>query len=250
MSSNPAATSRVLVIVPAYNEASSLPALIREFSSLPASWDVLIVDDGSTDRTREAVSTLKENRVRLMSLPCNLGVGSAVQTGLKFAQRRGYDIAVQVDGDGQHLPAEIPRVLNALCEKGSDMVIGSRFLGSEQGFRSTVSRRVGNRLFSWTLSVLCRQRITDATSGFRAWNRSAIELLAEDCPEEYPEVEAVLMLHRAGLRLSEVPVRMASRSAGRSTIGAIGGLTFMVRVPLAILMNLIRKPRKPLTRTS
>jgi hypothetical protein len=123
------------------------------------------------------------------------------------------------------------------------MVIGSRFLSGDEGFRSTMGRRLGTRLFSWTLSVLCRQRITDATSGFRAWSRPAMQLLADDCPEEYPEVEAVLMVHRARLRITEVPVRMAPRFAGHSTIGTVGIMKFMVRVPLAMVMNLIRKPR-------
>ena len=237
-------TPSVLVIVPAYNEAVNLPALISELSSQQHPWDVLVVDDGSTDQTRAAVSNVATGRVRLISLPCNLGVGGAIQTGLKFAVRRGYDIAVQVDGDGQHPPSEIPGVVDALSQNQWDMVIGSRFLSNEKGYRSTLGRRLAIRLFSWTLSALCGQRITDATSGFRAWNRSAMELLAEDYPEDYPEVEAVLMLHRAGLRICEVPVRMVKRSAGRSTIGTIRALEFMVKVPLAILMNLIRKPRR------
>jgi glycosyltransferase involved in cell wall biosynthesis len=236
-------TPSVLVIVPAYNEVGNLPALLSELCSLPQGWEVLVVDDGSTDHTQETIAPLATGRIRLLSLPCNLGVGGAIQTGLKFAVRRGYDVAVQVDGDGQHPPAEISKLVEALSETGSDMVIGSRFLGGEKGFRSTVSRRLGIWIFSRTLSVLCGKRITDATSGFRAWNRAAMQLLAADYPEDYPEVEAVLILHRGGLRITEVPVRMAARTAGHSTIGAVGALEFMVKVPLAILMNLIRKPR-------
>jgi glycosyltransferase involved in cell wall biosynthesis len=235
-------TPSVLVIVPAYNEAGNLPGLLTELCSLPQAWDVLVVDDGSTDHTRELVSRMA-TRVRLLSLPCNLGVGGAIQTGLKFGVRRDYDVAVQVDGDGQHPPSEISKLVDALSETGCDMVIGSRFLGGQKGFRSTPGRRFVIRVFSWTLSVLCGKRITDATSGFRAWNRAAMQMLAADYPEDYPEVEAVLMLHRGGLRITEVPVQMAARSAGRSTIGAVRGLEFMVKVPLAILMNLIRKPR-------
>ena len=234
---------RVVVIVPAHNEEASLPSLVSDFASLTLGFDVVIVDDGSTDQTRITVSNLNSPRVHLLSLSCNLGVGGAVQTGMKFAVRRGYDVAVQVDGDGQHPPSEIPRVVEALIGNKWDMAIGSRFLAEDPGFRSSVIRRIGIRLFSSILSVLCHQRITDATSGFRAWSRPALELLSEEYPEDYPEVEAVLMLHRAGMRIGEVPVRMARRSAGKSTIGAFRAVTFLVKVPLAIVMNLIRKPR-------
>lgn len=233
---------RALVIIPAYNEAASLPALIGMFRALPTPCDVLVIDDGSTDQTRAAVSELRSAGVRLISLPCNLGVGGAVQTGLLYALRHGYDVAVQVDGDGQHPPAEIPKLVAALRQGGGDMVIGSRFLSAE-GYQSTAGRRLGIRLFSWTLSALCGQRITDATSGFRAWNHRAMERLAGEYPEDYPEVEAILLLHQSGLRIQEVPVRMAQRAAGHSTIGALQTLIFLVKVPLALLMNLIRKPR-------
>lgn len=240
------ASQRVLVIIPAYNEALSLPSLIHELRATCPGFDVLVVDDGSTDETRAVLSDLP---VRMISLCSNLGVGGAVQTGLKIACEDGYDIALQVDGDGQHPPEEIAKLLDAMRERHSDMALGSRFLGGTKDrgeFQSSASRRLGVRFFSWVLSALCGTPITDATSGFRAWNRRAIQLLANHYPEDYPEVEAILMLHQANLQISEVAVKMRERAKGRSSIGAYAAVTYMVKVPLAILMNLVRK-RAPQT---
>jgi hypothetical protein len=178
--------------------------------------------------------------VRLLSLPCNLGVGGAVQTGLLVASEERYDFAIQVDGDGQHPPEEISKLLHAMSESGSDMVVGSRFLDAE-GYQSTPIRRMGIRVFSWMLSALCHVRITDATSGFRIWNRNAIEVLARKYPEDYPEVEAILMLRQANLRVSEVSVNMMPRAGGQSSIGKMEAFSYMIKVPLAILMNLLSK---------
>jgi glycosyltransferase involved in cell wall biosynthesis len=231
---------RVLVIIPAYNEALSLPALLTQLLACCPSLDVLVVDDGSTDQTASVIS---EFPVRLISLPCNLGVGGAIQTGLLVAVRENYDVAVQVDGDGQHPPSEIPKLLAAMRDSGSDMILGSRFLGGD-GYRSTLGRRAGIQFFSSILSLLCGTRITDATSGFRAWNRAAIQVLAKEYPEDYPEVEAILLLHHANLRISETPVRMLERTAGQSSIRVLQAVTYMIKVPLAIFMNLLRR-RKP-----
>lgn len=240
---NALAAVRVLVIIPAYNEARSLPPLIRALAAepMPVPWalDILVVSDGSSDNTSEALAGLP---ARLIQLPCNLGVGGAVQTGLQYAVRHGYEYAMQVDGDGQHLPSEIPRLLDRIAGGGMDMVIGSRFLQT-QGFQSTATRRVGIRMFASLLTALCGQRFTDTTSGFRLWNRHAIELLAEDYPEDYPEVEAILRLHQAGMRITEAPVRMAERTAGRSTIGALQIINFLVKVPLALGMGMIRRKK-------
>jgi glycosyltransferase involved in cell wall biosynthesis len=228
---------RVLVIIPAYNEALSLPRVVDSLRSRYPNFDVLIVDDGSTDQTQSIMSKLP---VKLLSLPCNLGVGGAVQTGLMVALEENYDVAIQVDGDGQHPPEEIDKLLTALEETGCDMVLGSRFLAMA-GFQSTFSRRFGIRFFSSILSAICKTSITDATSGFRAWTRRAIELLARDYPEDYPEVEAILKVHQAGLRICEVPVQMMERTAGRSSIRTGQAIAYMIKVPLAILMNLLRK---------
>jgi glycosyltransferase involved in cell wall biosynthesis len=228
---------RVLIIVPAFNEAASLPALIRALRADCPGCDVVVVDDGSSDGTREAIA----NVARVVSLPCNLGIGGAVQTGLQIAFREGYDLAMQVDGDGQHPPHEVSKLLTAMRQSGADMVIGTRFLGSD-GFKSTAVRRIGIRFFGLLLSTVCRTEITDPTSGFRILNRRAIRLLAQRYSEDFPEVEALVVAHRAGLRIAEVPVQMSERKAGKSSIGAVKSFLYMIKVPLAIFMNLMRKP--------
>ena len=232
---------RVLVIVPAYSEALSLPALIQQLTARYPFYDIAVIDDGSSDDTAQ---TVRRTRARLISLPCNLGIGGAVQTGFRIARDEGYDIAVQVDGDGQHPPDQVHIIVSALLQSGSDITIGSRFL-TETGYRSTVLRRMGIRFFSGWLSLICGARITDATSGFRACSNRAIRLFADHYAEDYPEVEAVIVAHGAGLRVSEVPVRMSARLAGTSSIGALRSVGYFVKVSLSILMQSIRQARRP-----
>jgi glycosyltransferase involved in cell wall biosynthesis len=231
-------TANVLIIVPAYNEAGSVPTLIADLTSRYPQYDVVVINDGSTDDT---VRVVRESKARLVTLPCNLGIGGAMQTGFKIARDEGYDVAVQVDGDGQHPADQVQSLVGALLQSGCDMAIGSRFLAKD-GFQSTMGRRLGIRFFSLWLSALCRTRITDATSGFRAISRRAIRLLARNYAEDYPEVEAVLVLHRAALRICEVPVQMSARSEGRSSISGWNSIGYMLKVSLAILMCSIRSP--------
>lgn len=227
---------RVLIIVPAFNETEALPALLQGLRRLCADCDVVVIDDGSTDGTREAVHAL----ARVVSLPCNLGIGGAVQTGLHIALHEDYDFAIQVDGDGQHPPEEVANLLRALRESGCDMVVGSRFR-TAGGFKSTAARRIGIRFFSALLSIICRTRITDPTSGFRVYNRRAIRVLDARYAEDFPEVEALVLAHRGGLRIAEAPVHMAERAGGHSSIGTVKALIYMIKVPLAIFMSLLRK---------
>ena len=235
--------ARVLIVVPAYNEAKSLPKLVASLREECPGCDVVVIDDGSSDNTRETLKGL----TRGVTLPCNLGIGGAVQTGWQIALREDYDYAMQVDGDGQHPPAEIRKLLAAMQESTlngeatADLIVGSRFR-SEGGFKSTATRRMGIRFFALMLSAICRTKITDPTSGFRILSRRAIRLLAQRYSEDFPEVEALVVAHRAGLRIMEVPVVMAERSAGRSSIGALKSLVYMLKVPLAIFMTLLRKP--------
>ena len=228
---------RILIIVPAYNESKSLPDLLHSLRNECPGCDVVVVDDGSSDGTRGAIAGL----ARVVSLPCNLGIGAAVQTGLQIALREGYDFAMQVDGDGQHPASEISKLLAALHESSGDLVVGTRFR-SEEGFKSTAVRRMGIRVFSSLLSGICRTSITDPTSGFRVFSRRAIRLLAPRYSEDFPEVEALVVAHRAGLHIVEVPVVMSKRTAGRSSIGPLKSLVYMLKVPLAVFMGLLRKP--------
>ena len=226
------------VILPNFNHGKligrALAALLDQDRTAD---EIVVIDDGSTDATRR---NAREN-ARVISLPCNLGIGGAVQTGLQVAFQEGYDFAVQVDGDGQHPPREVHKLIAAIREIGCDMVVGSRFR-TATGFKSTATRRMGIRFFSIILSAICGTRITDPTSGFRAVNRRGIRFLAHNYSEDFPEVEALVVARRAGLRIAEIPVEMSERTAGRSSIGKLKSLIYMLKVPLAIFMTLLRKP--------
>jgi glycosyltransferase involved in cell wall biosynthesis len=223
---------RIAAIIPAYNEARNLPRLAETLRAYAPSLDVCVVDDGSTDGT---ASVARELGWTVLRLSVNLGIGGAVQAGYLWALERGHDVAVQIDGDGQHDPAFLPALLAPLERGEADVVIGSRFL-SDGGFRSTLVRRAGIRYLSWFLRLRCGARVTDATSGFRAAGRSAIGLFARYYPSDYPEPEAVALAKRAGLRLAEVPVRMNERAHGQSSITALRTLYYLVKVSLALVL--------------
>ncbi len=230
----------LLVIVPAFNEAHSIAAVIAGLRTLAMPLDILVVNDGSDDGTSAAARATGQALV--VDLPKNLGIGGAVQSGFKYAARQGYQTAIQFDGDGQHLAAEVPRLLAALGEGGGEMVIGSRFLGGGEGYRSTLARRLGIAVFQGVNSLLIGRRITDNTSGFRAYDRRAIEFLARYYPVDYPEPEAVILLGKNGFAISEVEVRMAERQAGASSIDGTRSAYYMVKVLLAVLMTALRRP--------
>jgi glycosyltransferase involved in cell wall biosynthesis len=181
----------------------------------------------------------------VIRLPFNLGIGGAMQTGFRYAFERGFDVAVQIDGDGQHDPSELPKLLGPLREGDADMVVGSRFLGP-RSYRAPFFRRVGIAVFAWTISLVARRRVTDTTSGFRAVNRRGIALFAADYPHDYPEVEATVMVIRHALRLLEVPVTMRGRETGRSSITAARSIYYMVKVLVAIFVSLFRRNVVPL----
>lgn len=223
---------RVVAIVPAYNEARSLPRLAEALRARAPGCDVCVVDDGSADETAEVARALG---VAVLRLPMNLGIGGAVQAGYLWAWERGYDVAVQVDGDGQHDPGFIDALVAPIVEGRADVVVGSRFL-ADGGFRSTAVRRAGIRYLSWFLRLRCGVRVTDPTSGFRAAGRRAIELFARYYPSDYPEPEAIALARRAGLRVEERPVRMTDRSHGRSSITALRTLYYLVKVSLALVV--------------
>lgn len=223
---------RVAAIVPAYNEARNLPRLAAALRATAPACDVCVVDDGSTDDTAAVAESLGWTVLRL---PVNLGIGGAVQAGYLWARERGHDVAVQIDGDGQHDPAYLAALLAPIEAGEADVVIGSRFL-ADGGFRSTFVRRAGIRYLSWFLRVRCGARVVDTTSGFRAAGRRAIELFARYYPSDYPEPEAIALAKRAGLRLAEVPVRMTERAHGQSSITALRTLYYLVKVSLALVL--------------
>lgn len=219
---------RVLVIVPAYNEETNIEATVR--AVVDAGYDYVVINDGSHDST---LDICKSNDINVLDLPQNLGIGGAVQAGHKYAKRYGYDVDVQVDGDGQHDPKYIAMLVDEISN-GADLVIGSRFLTSLDGFKSTRLRRIGIKWLSFWLRLFTGQIITDPTSGFRASGPRAISLFCENYPDDYPEPESIATSLKAGLTVGEVPVKMRERQGGVSSIGGISSIYYMVKVSLAI----------------
>jgi hypothetical protein len=231
------ASLRRLAIVPALNEAGSIESVIRELRAEDPNFEILVVDDGSTDGT---AALAKAAGARVVQLPFNVGIGGAVQTGYQYALEHGYAIAVQVDGDGQHDPGEIGRVLEPIYDGRADLVVGTRFVEGG-GYRGTRVRRVGIRIFAAIVSLMVGQRVSDTTSGFRAVNRTALRLFAAEYPHDYPEVESIVLLSRRGLRMVEVPVQMRVRETGNSSITALRAAYYMIKVLLALFIGLFRR---------
>ena len=236
------ARRRRIAIVPAMNEEKTIGRVIEEIRAFDPGFDIVVVDDGSVDRT----ATIAERYgVLVLRLPFNLGIGGAVQTGYQYARDNGFELAVQVDGDGQHDPTEIARLVQPILEGRADMVVGTRF-AEGGGYRGTPLRRVGIRLFAAVVSLMVRQRVTDTTSGFRAVNRMGIRLFAADYPHDYPEVEATVLLARHKLTMIEVPVVMRIRETGQSSITAVRSVYYMIKVLLALFIGLFRRYSTPL----
>ena len=228
---------RVLVIIPAYNEESSLVGVVGAIRRDKPNADILIVNDGSTDNTAGVAENLG---VFVANLPYNLGIGAAMQTGYLYAERQGYDIAVQVDGDGQHPADQISKVVAPIRAGMADVAIGSRFLG-EGDYVPSLARSVGIKTFSLMLSLVTGQKVTDPTSGFRAANRDVIRFYSKYYPDDYPEVEAIVLLRKADFNIMEVPVRMEARVWGRSSITHFHALYYMIKVSLAVFVDLFKK---------
>jgi len=235
-------SARILVILPALNEGPNIAAVVQGIrAQLPAA-DVLVINDGSLDNT---VQQARAAAAMVLSLPYNVGIGAAVQTGFKFAAAHNYDVVVRSDGDGQHAPASIRRLLESLQADEADVVIGSRFLDEQGDYGTPAARRLGISILAKLLSVITSQRITDPTSGFAAFNRPAIRLFAQVYPHDYPEPEAIVILHRSRLRQVEIPVSMTPRQHGNSSITPLRSVYYMIKVTLAILIHLLRRRPKP-----
>lgn len=229
---------RVLIIIPAYNEAENIGYVIESIRAGYSAADILVINDGSTDHT--GLNAEKKGMAKVIHLPCNLGIGGAVQTGFKYARLQSYDTVLQFDGDGQHLASEIAPLLNPIENDLADVVIGSRFGPDTKGFKSTPVRRIGIKIFSHLNSLITRQRITDNTSGFRAYNKKALHFLAEYYPADYPEPEAVIILGKNGFRMKEIPVQMLERQGGQSSIRGFATVYYMLKVLLGIFMGAMR----------
>lgn len=229
---------RYLAVVPAYNESDTITGVVGSLSEHAPEFDVLVVDDGSTDTTG---SLVRQAGATVLRHPFNLGIGGAVQSGFVYAAENGYERMVQVDADGQHMAEEIAVLTRTMdAEPDLDMVCGSRFL-TDNGYPAPISRRTGIHIFAFLLSRIVGQRVSDPTSGFRLYNRRGIALFARDYPHDYPEVEAVLMVHFHRLRMREVPVRMLQRGGGVSSIRSGKTVYYMTKVLLAIFVGLVRR---------
>lgn len=226
-----------LIIIPAYNEEANIVKTVESIERDAVGFDYIVINDCSTDRTKEIC---EEHGFHYVDLPINLGIGGAVQTGYKYAWENGYDMAVQVDGDGQHDPEFLELMAEYLETHQVDMVIGSRFI-EKQGFQSSGLRRVGIRFFSGLIRVMTGKTITDPTSGLRMAGRNVIELFSKDYPRDYPEPESVVAILRKGLKVAEVPVIMREREGGVSSISMKKSVYYMVKVTLAILIERIRR---------
>jgi len=228
---------KVLVIIPVFNEEETLRGVILGIRvSLPDA-DILVVNDGSTDSTSNIA---RKEGVLVLEHPYNMGIGATMQTGFLYALRNGYDIAIQVDGDGQHHPDFLPSLVRPLLEGHCNLMIGSRYL-SDGGFKSTLLRKLGIKFFSSLIWIFTGKRVTDPTSGFRAMDRKTLELFSVEYPPDYPEVEAIISAYKKGLNFQETPVAMRNRQGGASSIGILSALYYMVKVTLSVSIGSFRR---------
>ena len=228
---------RSLAIVPAYNEEGSLGQVLEEIRAADPDLEVVVINDCSTDSTAEIAARAG---VSVVHLPFNVGIGGAMQTGYQYARDHGFEVAIQIDSDGQHDAAELPKLLAPLVRGEADMVIGTRFAGVG-AYKATPGRRIGMVMFSAVARMLVKLKITDPTSGFRAVNRHGIDLFARDYPHDFPEVESNVLAARRGLRIVEVPVQMRERAAGRSSVTTIRGTYFVIRILLSLFISVFRR---------
>ena len=228
------------MIIPAYNEEESIfdtvTSILNYRKKVDFDLDYVVINDGSTDKTKQI---LEDNHFNAVHLVMNLGIGGAVQTGYKYAYENGYDVAVQVDGDGQHDPEFLNTMADYLIEHQVDMVIGSRFI-EKKGFQSSITRRMGIQFFSKLIKVLTGKKITDPTSGLRMIGRNVMEIFSEDYPRDYPEPESIVAVLRKNMKIEEIPVVMLERQGGVSSISPKKSIYYMIKVTLAILIERIR----------
>lgn len=224
---------KVLVIIPAYNESHNIEDTLQALLNEQIAVDYLVINDCSKDNT---LDILKKLDSRYVDLPINLGIGGGMQTGYKYAFRNGYDIAIQMDGDGQHIPKYIKDLVDPIVNDEADLVVGSRFL-NKVGFQSSRMRRFGINFLSGLIHVCCGVKVKDVTSGFRAANRKVIELFSQNYAQDYPEPESLVTCAVSGIRILEVPVVMKERSGGKSSITSLKSVYYMIKVSAAIILR-------------
>lgn len=229
--------SKILVIIPAFNEEAAIASVITDVRAHVPEAAILVVNDGSRDSTAAIAQSLG---VVTLSHPYNLGIGATMQTGYKYAQIYGFNVAVQVDGDGQHRADQIRKLIEPVYYGSAQVAIGSRFIEAG-GYKPSLARSAGMAVFSKVVSAILRERVTDTTSGFRASGRDVIKYFCSNYPDDYPEVEALVLLHKKGFRIIEVPVLMAERAGGRSSITPVKSVVYMIKVLLAIFVDLLKK---------
>ena len=234
------------VLIPAYNEHASLPALLAEVRRVLPETDIILVSDGSADATARVA---REGGAIVLDLPCNLGVGGAVQAGFRYAVEQGYELVVRIDGDGQHPPEEIPKLLEGMRRDPADLVIGVRDTSGD-GYQAKGVRSLGIKCLAGFLSLICRQKITDPTSGFWLMNRPLVFCFAGEYPEEYPEPEALAMLRRQGFTMREVAVQFRARQHGTSSIAGWGTAYYALKVGLALFIDRLRPVNRVLAKNS
>jgi len=232
---------KTLFIIPAYNEELNIGSVIEDIRGHVQGADILVINDGSADATGTVAKTLG---VTVITLPYNLGIGAAMQTGYHYADMQGYDIAVQFDGDGQHRADQLNHLLGPIERGEADIVIGSRFL-TKGLYEAEVARLIAIRVLSRIISSLVGQKITDPTSGLRAVNRKVLQFFCDFYPDDYPEPESLVLLHKAGFRIAEAPVLMEKRLLGNSSITLFRGVYYVVKVVLAVMIDVIKEvPRR------
>ncbi len=226
---------KVLMIIPAYNEEKCIVQTVKTITDLESKKykiDYVIINDGSTDNTKNVCI---ENKLNFIDLPCNLGIGGAVQTGYKYALYNDYDVAIQFDGDGQHDANYIEKLVNYI-EEGNNLVIGSRFVAEESEFKSTFIRRIGINFLSGLIKFCTRKKVYDVTSGFRAADRDLIKYFASTYPTDYPEPDSLVQVIKKGYKVAEVSVKMKERQAGTSSISGLKSIYYMIKVSFAIVI--------------
>ncbi|HBA86078.1 MAG TPA: glycosyl transferase family 2 [Verrucomicrobia bacterium] len=227
---------RGVILIPAYNEEASLPSFLAEVKQALPEWAVVVINDGSNDRTSEAA---RQCGATVLDLPCNLGVGGTIQAGFQYALNMGFDYALRMDADGQHPPMEACKLMRTMRDESCDLVIGARF-GATNELISTRVRYLGIKALAVFLSLICRSRVTDPTSGFWLLNRRLLALFARSYPCDYPEPEALALLRRLGYSFCEAPVQFRQRTAGQSSIGRWDTIYYAFKVGLALSVDRVR----------